>query len=104
MTNKIIQPRGEYILVETEPKKETVLDGIILPESFDKEIVAPIIGKILALGTAVNDPDRSRRFSVNVGDTIVIEKSSGMKLSEPFPSEYLLIKESDILLILNNKK
>ena len=87
-------------LLEKEP--DIKIGGIYLPQTNSNKHLTQLIGVVQALGTYNNEPDREVPFSVKLGDTVVLEKTAGIPYQDGEDS-YLVIKESDILLILNKK-
>lgn len=96
--------RHDNILVKLFPEEKEILsNGIYIPISTKNKHTTQLIGEIQLLGDANIEPDGERPFSVKVGDIVVIEKTAGIKYTKN-SDNYLLIKESDILLILNKKE
>ena len=57
-------------------------------------------GKVVAVGPGrINDDGKTLDMPVKVGDTVVYSKYAGTEYSEN-GSEYLIVKESDILAVV----
>ena len=87
-----IKPLADRVLVEPAPAEETTAGGIIIPDTAKEK---PQRGKIVAVGNG--KPDEP--MTVKVGDTVLYGKYSGTELSFD-GSDYLMMRESDILAII----
>ena len=86
------KPLAGKVLVKPEAAEEKTVSGIILPDSAKEK---PLQGKVIAIGKAKKDEE----MEVAVGDTVLYGKYAGTELT--FNDEkYLLLSQSDILLIL----
>lgn len=92
-----IKPLGDRVLVQPIEEQEVKKGGIIIPDTAKEK---PQEGKIIALGTGkVDDKGKKVAFEVKKGDRVLIPKYGGteVKLAD---ETYLLIKEEDILGII----
>ncbi len=94
----MIKPLSDHILVEPlrEEKKK---GGIILPDTIEKERSEK--GKVIAVGPGKRDKDgKYIPIDVEKGDVVLFTKYSPneVKVDE---KEYLVIREDDVLAILN---
>jgi chaperonin GroES len=87
-----IKPLADRVLVEPSPAEEKTAGGIIIPDTAKEK---PQRGKVVAVGNG--KPDEP--MTVKVGDTVLYGKYSGTELSFE-GSDYLMMKESDILAII----
>lgn len=87
-----IKPLADRVLVEPAPAEEKTAGGIIIPDTAKEK---PQRGIIVAVGNG--KPDEP--MTVKVGDTVLYGKYSGTELSLE-GSDYLMMKESDILAII----
>jgi chaperonin GroES len=95
-----IRPVGEFILVKPAKEEEKTASGLIVQTSGKGE--RPQKGEVAALGTGrINEKGEKIAFSVTVGDVIYFKKYSPEEV-EIEGEEYLIMKESDILAVLNN--
>lgn len=93
-----IKPVGEYILVETIEESDTTASGLIIQTSNKSE--RPQKGKIIALGGGRKDDNgKVLPFNVKVSDVILFKKYSPEEV-EIDNKQYLLMKEADILAII----
>jgi chaperonin GroES len=87
-----IKPLADRVLVEPSPAEEKTAGGIIIPDTAKEK---PQRGKVVAVGNG--KPDEP--MTVKVGDLVLYGKYSGTELSFE-GSDYLMMKESDILAII----
>ena len=85
-----LKPTGSRVLVKIKDVESATKGGIVLVESAQDK---PHTGEILALGSD------QYNFVVQVGDLITFGKFAGVKI-EHQGEEFLLIKEQDILAII----
>lgn len=97
---KII-PLGDRVLIKPISKDEVgkkTLSGIIIPETVDKE--KPEQGKVVALGEGKYVDGKKVPVSLNIGDQVVFSKYGYDELKIE-GEEYFIIKEENILAIIN---
>jgi len=70
----------------------TTASGIIIPDTAQEK---PQKGHVLAVGSGTKD----HKMSVKVGDTVLYSKYAGSELNYE-GDDYLIVKESDILAII----
>jgi len=92
-----IKPLGDRVLVQPIEEQEVKKGGIIIPDTAKEK---PQEGKIIALGTGKTD-DKGKKvaFEVKKGDRVLIPKYGGQEVKIA-DETYLLIKEEDILGIM----
>lgn len=89
-----IQPLGDRVVVLPTPREETTRGGIVLPDTAQEK---PQEGKVVAVGPGrVSDNGERISSELKEGDTVIYAKYGGteFKLGE---TEYLILRESDIL-------
>ena len=92
-----IKPLGDRVLVQPIEEQEVKKGGIIIPDTAKEK---PQEGKIIALGTGkVDDKGKKVAFEVKKGDRVLIPKYGGQEVKIE-DETYLLIKEEDILGII----
>ena len=85
------------MLVQPIEEQEVKKGGIIIPDTAKEK---PQEGKIIALGTGrVDDKGKKIAFEVKKGDRVLIPKYGGQEVKIENET-YLLIKEEDILGII----
>lgn len=94
-----IKPLADYVLVEPAEKETTLPSGIVLPDTSKEK---PQEGKVLAVGPGKKDEDGDAiPMSVKVGDTVIYKKWGGTDIKVD-GKDYLLIREEDILAIIES--
>lgn len=97
-----IRPLHDRILVERLEQEEKTAGGIIIPDNAKEK---PTKGKVVAVGNGAWDEDGEKRIPLDVkkGDVILFAKWGGTEVTHD-GKEYLIMKESDILAILDDAK
>jgi len=94
----MIKPLGDRVIIEVVEQEETTESGIVLPDSAKEK---PQEGKVVAVGSGrVNDKGEKVALEVSVGDQIIFSKYAGTEV-EYQGKEYLILREDDILAIVN---
>ena len=93
-----VKPLHDRILVQRLEEKETVVGGIIIPDSAKEKPQEAIVkavgnGKILENGTKLN-------LEVKEGDRILVGKYSGTEIKIE-DVEYVILREDEVLGILS---
>jgi chaperonin GroES len=87
-----IKPLGKRVLVKKlDPEEKKSAGGIVLPESAKTEKV--VRAEVIAVGT-------DEKLEVKVGDQIIISDSFSNTEVIEGEEKYLLVKESEILAIV----
>ena len=88
-----LKPLADRVLVEPSAAETKTTSGIIIPDTAQEK---PQKGKIVAVGKGTKE----HPVSVKVGDKVLYGKYSGTDLKYK-GKDYLIMKESDILAIIN---
>ena len=91
------QPLHDRVLVERLEEENKTKSGIIIPDTAKEK---PMEGKVIAIGSGIKDDKGNvSPLDVKVGTKILFAKWGGteVKLDD---KEYLIMKESDILGII----
>jgi chaperonin GroES len=98
-TTKII-PLGDRVLLKVSEDKNhsKTASGIFIPDTVDKE--KPEQGKVIAVGEGKYIEGKLIPLNVKVGDTVVFSKY-GYEEIKVDEEEFLIIKEDNILAIIN---
>ena len=92
-----VKPIGDRILVKRIEAEEKTAGGIVVPDTAKEK---PKEGKIISLGTGkVLDDGKKKEFLVKEGDKILFESYAGTEVKID-SEEYLLMKEDDVLGII----
>lgn len=92
-----LKPLGDRVVVQPSEQEEQTASGIFLPETAKEK---PQQGKVVAAGPGSRKESGERiPLDVKVDDVVLYAKYAGtnIKLNG---SEYLILKESDILAIV----
>ncbi len=92
-----LKPLGDRMVVKPVEQDEVTASGLYLPETAKEK---PQQGKVIATGPGARKEDGERTpMEVKVDDTVLYAKYSGttIKLSGV---EYLILKETDVLAIV----
>ena len=91
------KPLGDRLLVKPRESEEKTKSGIVLPDSAKEK---PQEGEVISIGTGVKDDKGNvTPTEVKVGDIVLYSKYSGTEVKID-GEEYLIIKESDVLAIV----
>ena len=88
-----LKPLADRALVEPSAAETKTTSGIIIPDTAQEK---PQKGMIVAVGKGTKE----NPLSVKVGDSVLYGKYSGTDLKYD-GKDYLIMKESDILAIIN---
>ncbi|MFA6078912.1 MAG: co-chaperone GroES [Candidatus Omnitrophota bacterium] len=93
-----IQPLADRIVVKVLEAKEVSRGGIVLPDSAKEK---PQEAEVISVGKGrISDEGKVITPEVKAGDKILFGKYSGTEISID-GTEYLILKEEDILAIVN---
>jgi|TARA_Y100000590_G_scaffold214044_1_gene242621 chaperonin GroES len=92
-----VKPLSDRVVVEPAPAEDVSTGGIILPDTAQEK---PQQGTVVAAGPGkVSDSGKNVAMEVKKGDRILYGKYSGTEFSFE-GTEYLIMRESDILAVL----
>ncbi|MBT9133683.1 MAG: 10 kDa chaperonin [Firmicutes bacterium] len=93
-----LQPLADRVVVKALDREEKTKSGIVLPDTAKEK---PQEGEVLAVGPGkVGDDGKRIPLEVKVGDRVVYSKYGGTEIKID-GVEYLILKESDVLAIVN---
>jgi len=87
-----IKPLADRVLVEPAPAEQVTCGGIIIPDTAKEK---PQRGTVIAVG----DGKKDEPMTVKVGDNVLYGKYAGTEIQYE-GTDYLIMKESDILAIV----
>lgn len=94
----MIKPLGDRVVLEAVAREEKTVSGLVLPDSAKEK---PQEGIIVAVGSGRLDEKGNRvPLEVGVGNTVIFSKYAGTEVKYG-EKEYLILRESDILAIVN---
>ena len=88
----MLKPLGDRVIVKLTEVEETTKSGIVLPTSAKEK---SSIAEVIAVGPGTHD----FTMTLKVGDKVVCSKYAGTEIKYE-GVEYTIIKESDILAIV----
>ena len=95
------RPLHDRVLVRRVGEEEKSAGGIIIPDTAQEK---PSEGKIVAVGSGVRADDGSiRKLDVKAGDRVLFGKFGGTDVKVD-GEDLIILRESDILGIVENKK
>jgi chaperonin GroES len=95
-----IRPLADRVVVKPADREEKTKGGIYLPDTASKE--RPMEGTVLAVGEGRLDDNGKRvQMHVKAGDKVLFAKYGGTEYKVD-DVEYLILKESDILGIIQD--
>ena len=94
-----LKPLGDRLVVEPKEKEQTTPSGLVLPETAKEK---PQEGKIVAVGPGRRDDDGNRvAMDVAVGNSVLYAKYGGTEIKVD-GKKLLIMKESDVLAIVED--
>ncbi len=92
-----LKPLGDRLIVEPIEQEDMTASGIVLPATAKEK---PMQGKVLAIGPGALTEDGSRLvMDVSMGDTVLFTKYGGAEVKIE-NKKYLILKETDVLAIV----
>jgi len=92
-----IKPLEDRVIVKANDAEEVSKGGIILPDTAKEK---PQQGQVMAIGPGKSSDSGSIiNLTVKKGDTVLYGKYSGTEINIE-GSEYMIMRESDILAVL----
>jgi len=93
----LLKPLGDRVIIELVQSEEKTASGIVLPDTAKEK---PQEGRVVAVGAGtVLDNGERVALEVAVGDRIIFSKYAGTEVKYE-GTEYLILRESDILAII----
>ncbi|GIX06569.1 MAG: 10 kDa chaperonin [Candidatus Poribacteria bacterium] len=90
-------PLLDYVVLEPIEEEETKIGAIVVPDTAKER---PQLGRVVAVGPGRKKEDGTRSpMAVQEGDTVIYSKYAGTEF-EHQGKEYLVLRESDILAIV----
>ena len=92
-----LQPLGDRVVVQRDASEEVTTGGIVLPDSAKD---APARGTGISVGDGIMMPDGSRvALQLTVGARVIFSSYGGEAINID-DEEYLLMRESDVLAVI----
>jgi chaperonin GroES len=97
-----IRPLYDRIVVKRVEQPDQMQSGLYIPDSAKEK---PQEGDVIAVGNGKrNDDGKLIPLEVKVGDRVLFGKYSGQEAPKSVGDEYLIMREDEILGILEAKK
>ena len=94
----MFKPLNNYVLMERLAEENKTAGGIIIPDTAKEK---PVRGRVVAVGDGIYENGAKVPMSVAVDDIVLFAKwASSLNEVKIDGTDYVLIKESDILGIL----
>ena len=93
----MIKPLADRVLIKMKESEETTKSGIILSSS-EKE--KSQVAEVIAVGPGGNVEGNNVEMFVKEKDNVIVSKYSGTEIKYE-DEEYLIVKQSDILAIID---
>ena len=93
----MIKPVADRVLIKMEEGEETTKSGIILSTSAKEK---PQIAKVVAVGPGGNIDGSNVEMYIQEGQKVIVSKYAGTEVKYE-GEEYLIVKQSDILAIVD---
>ena len=95
-----LKPLGDRLVVEPIEQDETTSGGILLPETAKEK---PQEGRVIAAGPGkLDDSGKRVKMEVAVGDRVLYAKYAGTEIKLEGETKVLILKESDILALVED--
>ena len=91
-----LKPLADRVVIKLVETEETTKSGIVLPDTAKEK---PQQGKVVAVGPGRVEDGKTIAMTVKVDDTVLFAKYAGTEVKVD-GEEYLILKESDILAIV----
>jgi chaperonin GroES len=96
-----LKPLGDRLVIKPIEQEDVTSSGIFLPETAKEK---PQQGKVIAAGPGARKESGERiALDVTVDDTVLYAKYAGTSIKLD-GQEYLILKETDVLAIVENGK
>ena len=93
-----VRPLHDRLLIQRLAEEEKTAGGLFIPDTAKEK---PQQGKVVAVGNGrVAEDGKVRPLEVKAGDKVLFSKYAGTELKLD-GSEYLMIREDDVLGIIN---
>jgi chaperonin GroES len=93
-----VKPLADRVLVKPADAEQTTKSGIIIPDTAKEK---PMRGTVVAAGEGkVADSGNLVKLQVKAGDEVLYGKYAGTEINVD-GADYLIMRESDILAVVN---
>ena len=92
----MIKPVADRILIKMKEGEETTKSGIILSSAAKEK---PQIAEVIEVGSGGNIDGNNVEMYIKKGDKVIVSKYAGTEVKYE-GEEYLIVKQSDVLAIV----
>lgn len=92
----MIKPLGDRVVIKVVEREEKTASGIVLPDTAKEK---PQEGEVIAVGPGRYEDGKRVPLDVQVGDRVIFSKYAGTEVKYD-NVEYLILRESDILAVV----
>ncbi|GAX88779.1 co-chaperone GroES [Effusibacillus lacus] len=92
----MIKPLGDRVVIKVVEREEKTASGIVLPDTAKEK---PQEGEVVAVGPGRYEDGKRVELDVKVGDRVIYSKYAGTEVKYD-NVEYLILRESDILAVI----
>lgn len=92
----MLRPLGDRVIIKVVEQEQKTASGIVLPDSAKEK---PQQGEIIAVGNGRIEDGKRVELDVKVGDQVIYSKYAGTEVKH-MNEEYLILRESDILAVI----
>ena len=93
-----LQPLSDHVCLKPQEEGESQIGNIFIPDTAQEK---PQIGTVISVGPGRLSDDGTRRaLTVKAGDRVVYAKYGGTEF-DTGDMDFLIVRESDILAIVN---
>jgi chaperonin GroES len=97
----MLKPLGDKIIAKAVSAEEKTAGGIVLPDSAKEK---PQEAEIIAVGPGTQLPSgKISPMDVKIGDRVIYSKYAGTEVKVD-NDEYIILRQDDVLAILEGKK
>ncbi len=92
-----LAPLGDRVVLKQLEAEETTKSGIVLPGQSKEK---PQQAEVIAVGPGGVVDGKEVKMEVKVGDQVIYSKYSGTEVKLNEDEEYIIVKQNDILAII----
>ena len=92
----MIKPLGDRVVLRALEREEKTASGIVLPDTAKEK---PQEGEVIAVGPGRHEDGKLIPLDVKAGDRVIFSKYAGTEVKYD-NTEYLVVRESDILAVV----
>ncbi|MBE3555728.1 MAG: co-chaperone GroES [Firmicutes bacterium] len=92
----MLKPLGDRVVIKPVEQEEKTAGGIVLPDTAKEK---PQEGEVVAVGTGRFEEGKRIPLDVQTGQRVLFSKYAGTEVKYE-GTEYLVVRESDILAIV----